>query len=136
MEKLGFNAELITNKGTVRANLELYIFQENNMYIIYCPALDLSAYGKSEKEARNEFSNMFRLHLTYCVNKNSLEQDLKKYGWVVRGKKQKQIKAPTVQQMLETNNTLQDIVFNKDYQKISHLVHIPMYSNYAHAKVI
>jgi hypothetical protein len=126
MAKLGFNAEVVTTKGALNAKLELYIFKEGNLFVVYCPSLDLSAYGRSEEEAKDEFGHVFRLHITYCINQQSLEQDLIKYGWRISGTKQKRIVAPSIQQMLITNDMLKDIIFNKNYQKVSQPVQIPV----------
>jgi len=86
MPILSFNAELINTGETIKADLEIYKFKEDDMYVIYCPSLDLSAYGKTESEAENEFGEVFRIHFTYCLNKNTLEEDLKKHGWNFKGR--------------------------------------------------
>ncbi|MDR3286864.1 MAG: hypothetical protein LBT27_05435 [Prevotellaceae bacterium] len=126
MAKLGFNAEMVTNTGKqLKVNLELYIFAENNVYVIYCSSFDLTAAGKTIEDAKNEFKEIFRLHIEYCINKKTLFDDLSNHGWIIKKTK---AKAPNVEQMLSTNNTLKDIIFNKNYQKISHSVQIPAYA--------
>lgn len=80
MADLAFRGELTLNGKTVSAGLELYKFKEEGMTIIYCPALDLSAYGEDERSAKKSFSETFRLYVTYCLNKNTLIEDLKKHG--------------------------------------------------------
>jgi predicted RNase H-like HicB family nuclease len=104
-------------------NLQLYIFRENGVHIIYCPALDLSAAGKTEAEVKTEFAEVLRLHIEYCVNRNTFVDDLLKHGWVLT--KTKAI-APGVERMLNENNMLKDIILNKDYRKITHPVKIPV----------
>lgn len=63
------------------------MFQEDGAYIVYCPALDLSAYGQNEEEARKAFEQTFEMHFTYCINKKFLYEDLKKHGWTIKSKK-------------------------------------------------
>jgi hypothetical protein len=127
MAKLGFQASVTTNSGQVTAQLELYKFKEDNMYVIYCPAIDLSAYGRTSKEAEMAFKETFRLHISYCLSKKTLGQDLLSHGWEIKGK-QKKLKAPTTEQLFNTNKTLRDIIFNKNYSKLSQSIAIPAFS--------
>lgn len=98
------------------------------MNIIYCPALDLSAYGNTEDEAKRSFEKTFELHFTYCVNKNTLYDDLKAHGWHIRGKKSRDIKAPNLDVMLKDNPTLRDILYNKEYSKYYTNMSIPEFA--------
>lgn len=122
---LVFTGKIETGKSTVWAKLEMYMFKEDGAYIVYCPALDLSAYGDDEDEARKAFEQTFEMHITYCINKKTLYEDLKNHGWTIKSKKQKKIKAPSFDKMLQTNDAFRDIARNKDYVKYSEEVGIP-----------
>lgn len=122
---LVFSGQFTTGGSTIRAKLEMYMFQEDGAYIVYCPALDLSAYGENEEDARKAFEQTFEMHFTYCINKRSLYDDLKKHGWTIKSKKQKKIKAPSFDKMLQTNDAFRDIARNKDYVKYSEEIGIP-----------
>jgi len=125
MSKFSFSAALINSDKALKAALEIYKFKEDNMYVIYCPALDLSAYGRTEEEVESEFGKVFRIHITYCLNKNTLAEDLRNHGWSFKSLNQKKIKAPTIEEMLQKNELLRDIIYNKDYVKKSECVEIP-----------
>ena len=125
MAKGVFHAELSSNTHQLNVQLELYKFKEDNYYIMYCPALDLSTSGKSEAEAEESFSETFQIYINYCINKRTLVEDLQKNGWDVRSMKQRKMKAPDTKKLLRINETLQDIVFNRDYEKTSRSVEIP-----------
>jgi len=101
---------LKTSKAGVKAYLELYSFVDDGVYIVYCPALDLSGYGYSIEEAKKSFSEVFKQHITYCINKNTLYEDLLKHGWNVRGKKSRDIKAPKLEDLLKKNEAFRDIL--------------------------
>jgi ABC-type iron transport system FetAB ATPase subunit len=118
MADLIFTGELSTSKAGVKAKLELYSFMDEGVYIVYCPALDLSGYGYSIEEAKESFSEVFKQHVTYCINKNTLHEDLMKHGWNVRGKKSQDIKAPKLEDLLKRNETFREIL-NKDYAKFN-----------------
>ena len=64
-------------------------------------------------------------YINYCINKRTLVEDLQKNGWDVRSMKQRKMKAPDTKKLLRINETLQDIVFNRDYEKTSRSVEIP-----------
>ena len=125
MAKGVFSAQMNSAKHNLDVKLELYKFKEDNAFILYCPALDLSAYGMTEDEAEFSFSERFRIYINYCMNKNTLVDDLKKNGWSVKSLKQRKMKAPNTQQMLDFNETLRDIIFNKNYEKTSKSLEIP-----------
>lgn len=118
MADLIFTGELRTSKAGVKANLELYSFVDDGVHIVYCPALDLSGYGYSIDEAKKSFSEVFEQHITYCISKNTLQDDLLKHGWNVRGKKSKNIKAPKLEDLLQRNEAFRNIL-NKDYSKFN-----------------
>ena len=56
----------------VKVRLPLIMFSEDDTQIIYCPALDLSGYGKTEPEARESFEITFDQFLQYTINKKTL----------------------------------------------------------------
>nr|WP_320059262.1 hypothetical protein [uncultured Bacteroides sp.] len=96
MSNLLFEGQLESSNGTtLHAKLEMYLFQEDDSFIVYCPALDLSAYGDSEEEAKKAFDKTFELHILYCLRKKTLYEDLKNHGWNIRSKKQKNMKQLT-----------------------------------------
>jgi len=128
MDKLSFNAEMSNKDKRIQVQLELYKFIEGNMYIIYCPSLDLSSYGYTEEKAKESFSETFKIYINYGINKNTLAEDMRKYGWNVKSMRQRRIKAPSTRELLGSNETLQDIVFNKNYEKISQSVEIPQFA--------
>jgi len=42
-------------KEQVHVNVPLILFEEDGAQIVYCPALDVSGYGKDETEAKQSF---------------------------------------------------------------------------------
>ncbi len=125
MSNFIFDAEMQMPKGKLKAHLDLYPFLENNIHIIYCPALDMSGYGETADDARKSFEEIFTTTMAYMVNKNSIHNDLKKHGWNVRGKKPYDLKSPKFEDMYKTNKDFKDIIDNKPYQKIYKDICIP-----------
>lgn len=126
MAKMVFSGQFQANNNTtIGVKLEMYLFQEDSAYIVYCPALDLSAYGETAEDAKKEFEKIFEMHMTYCINKKTLYQDLKDHGWNVKSKKQHKIKAPTFDKLYKTNEAFRDIARNKDFVKYSKEIGLP-----------
>ena len=48
----------VEGKNKIECTLPLIIFQEDNCYISYCPALDLSGYGETEFDANSSFEEV------------------------------------------------------------------------------
>ena len=126
MKKLDFSATLTTSGATIETKLPMYIFKENDVHVVYCPCLDLSAAGNTEREAKAEFAEVLRLHIEYCFNKKTFFKDLQNLGWII--KKQNIAQAPSVKEMLNTNPVLQNIIYNKTYKTINQPVRIPAYA--------
>lgn len=103
----------------------MYLFKEDGSFVVYCPALDLSAYGDTEDDTKKAFEEVLSLNMEYMMNKGTFFEDLKSHGWKIKGKKQRKIKAPTFDEMLKRNNALQDITHNKDYIKYTQGVSLP-----------
>ena len=118
-----FHGEMRHRQTDVNVNLEVLIFMEDNVYIAYSPALDISAFGETEDQAKEEFGNNMRSYITYCMNKKTLLQDLKAHGWTVKSKNR--IKAPTEEQLIKMNHTYNDIRNNKNYKTIREDIAIP-----------
>ena len=125
MAKLNLSGIFSHGNTDVKMNLQMYLFQEDSSFIVYCPALDLSAYGETEELTKRAFEDVLSINLEYMMNKGTIFEDLKKHGWVVKGKKQRKIKAPTFDEMLKRSDALKDIARNKDYIKYSQDICIP-----------
>ena len=94
MDAHSFEAQYSDGKTKISLNVGVYIFQEDNVYISYCPALDLSGYGETENAAKTSFGQTLGMYIEYCLHKNTLVKDLQKHGWKIKSMKQKRIKAP------------------------------------------
>lgn len=125
MSQLLFSAQYKDNSKLINIKLSLYLFKEEDTFIVYCPALDLSSYGESEKKSLEEFGNICKTYIEYCANKKTLFKDLRKHGWNIKSTKEKKIKAPSLEEMMMKNDSLRDILYNKDYRKIDRPIEIP-----------
>lgn len=69
-----------------RFKIEFYVFTEEEVYISYCPSLDISTSGKTFNEAMGNFYEMFQLYIESCIENKSLYDDLQAHGWKMQAK--------------------------------------------------
>lgn len=77
---------MITKSITVEVSLEIALFQEDEIWVAYCPDLEISGYGDTEKEAKDSFDTMLDIFLKETHKKGTLEKCLLQLGWDLRQK--------------------------------------------------
>lgn len=114
---LNLTANLGFDNGKYHVGLSLVEFEEDNVTIIYSPALDLSGYGYSQSEAKQSFSEALHEFFRYTNNKKTLDKVLKELGWSIKGSKKKpKFDPPKDSDLVSTNPLYNDIVNNKSYK--------------------
>ena len=104
-------------KRTTLVGLSLVEFNEEDVTIIYSPALDLSGYGHSQVEAKNSFSEALNEFFRYTNNKKTLDKVLKKLGWSIKGsKKEPKFNPPKNSELVKSNPLYKKIVNKKNYK--------------------
>ena len=61
--------------------LQVVMMKEQDTFIAFCPALDLSSCGSTEEEAKKMFVDAAHEFFTFCLEKGTLEEVLQDYGW-------------------------------------------------------
>lgn len=85
MEKKAIASGTLRTSGKkVNVRLDLIKFEDTGCQIVYCPALDLSGYGKTNEEAEESFKITLEEFFRYTLNKNTLKKELLRLGWVVK----------------------------------------------------
>ena len=72
--------------STINAIVEVYLTKEEDYIVAACPALNISSYGKTEKEAKKNFSEALDIFFEETHRKGTLERILVKYGWTISKK--------------------------------------------------
>lgn len=125
MKRLGLKGKIEHNDNRVSFNLDMYIFKDGDSYIAYSPALDMSAYGDTQEDAKKSFETTLEISFKYSLNKKTFKEDLLKHGWEIKSLKQKKIKAPSTEELLKNNECLKDIINNKEYTRYKKDIYIP-----------
>jgi predicted RNase H-like HicB family nuclease len=71
-------------KKIISADVTVMLYQQGDYVMAYCPALELSSYGKTEQEATAAFREALDIFLEYCGEQGTLEQNLIACGWDIR----------------------------------------------------
>jgi hypothetical protein len=109
----------------INVHVSILIFEENGNTIVYCPALDISGYGKNEIEALDSFKVSTTEYLNYTTNKKTLEEDLVLHGWKLPKHKRQHIQPPLMSDLLSSNHEFARIFNNFQYKKIDKELSIP-----------
>ena len=79
------NAIKLSSKGIqVKVSVFLYLdtdHPDDDMYIAYCPSLNLVGYGNGEDKAKQDFQWMMSDYLCEMLRQGTLEEDLLGLGW-------------------------------------------------------
>ncbi len=129
-EQSGLLGKFFNKVGTIEVNVDLIEYEEDCIFYVYCPPLDLIGYGSSHTEARASWETVLEEYFRYTLNKNTLVKDLESRGWCVR-KKNSQLKPPTLSWMLQHNEQLGEVYNNPNFQKVSLPISMPLQNAHA-----
>jgi hypothetical protein len=121
----GFQGTYHSEKANVKVNLDMIFFEEDGNHIVYCPALDLCGYGKTESEASESFKIVLGEFFTYTIHKNTLRKVLGDMGWTIKTSKRKPMYPPDMTELLKNNDNFSRIFNNHDFRKTSENFNIP-----------
>lgn len=114
-----------SNSGKV--NLQVLVFEEENVYFAYMPSLDLTGYGKTEEEAKESLTIVLDEFLKYTLDKNTLFIEMQRLGWKIKSK-EKPMYAPPMSDLINSNEQLKEIVNSKEYITLNYQVDLPAFA--------
>ena len=123
-----FHGQWKSGDHSVQVDLPLIIFFEDNYHIVFCPALDISAAGKTEAAAMDAFQESLGEFLLYTVRKKTLVSDLEAHGWTVKKSLQKPAIPPNMSYLLDNNDEFKRVFDNYEYRKVNHTVQMPAFA--------
>ena len=97
--------------------------------------LDVSGYGKNEKQAIESLKVSVEEYLRYTLHKKTLLEDLRAHGWTIK-KKTRPFIVPELTDILSKNEYLHDIVNNKPYRMDRMNVNMPQCATIFHDLVM
>jgi len=97
--------------------VEIFIFKEDEQFIAYSPALEVSSYGDTGKDAENAFQEATNIFIKYAYKKGTLVADLLELGWTITKKPKTIFNAPDLEDTVKDNPILQSLISSGQYQK-------------------
>ena len=79
----------------IKVGVGVFITQEDDdTFLAYCPALELSTYGESVEDVKTAFEDVLHIFITSTVEKGTLERELLSLGWTLKKKPEPRYKPP------------------------------------------
>lgn len=105
----------------VELKLSVFVYLDQNhpdgdVYVAYCPELDLAGSGHGEKEARDSFEWVMKDYLDDMLSQGTLESDLIQHGW--KKAKNGEIKEPSWPTLMRSRR-MSDIFRQERFTKYS-----------------
>lgn len=117
------NRNTITLNGqAVSVSVSVFLFKEGEVFIAYCPSLDLSGYDTTEDKARADFEYILQEWLQEQVTNGTLQEDLTRYGWKIEHGGATE---PTVEEILQRNRSASKVFELPEFRKTN--VHAGLY---------
>ena len=112
---------------SIKVDLQVLFFEEDNIHYAFMPSFDLTGYGNTEEEAKESLTVVLDEFLRYTLNKNTLFIEMQRLGWKIKSKK-KPMYAPQMSDLINTNDQLKDIVNSKQYTISNYQVNVPAFA--------
>lgn len=105
----------------LKVNVSVYVFQDKgypkkNMYIAYCPSLNITGYGLGKIAAKKEFEYLLNEYITEQLQNGTLTRDLIQLGWK---QYQSAFDEPKTTDMITHDDLLSDVLNTPTYSKIN-----------------
>jgi len=104
--------------------MDFLIFQEDGVYVAYCPSLDISTCADTYNEAIGSFYEMFQLHIETCLEAGTLHDDLSSHGWKMS---KDSITPPALFTLLKKPEVKKIFNSNTNFERISAPTTIPVF---------
>lgn len=113
-----------SDKDNISVNLAVILFEEDGSKIMYCPALDVSGYGKTEEEAQQSFNIALGEFFLYTTRKKTFISEMERLGWTIRSK-HKSLQPPSMSELLNNNDNFSRIFNSFPFRKIDQSISLP-----------
>jgi len=76
--------QILKKNLSINIDIEVLIVKEDDYYVAYCPALELSGYGDTIEKAQESFEKEVKIFINETHERGTLEKYLLKNGWTLR----------------------------------------------------
>ncbi len=97
-----------SERHIIEIGVLVYDWEDEGVFYVYSPALDLTGYGKTKSESQESFKTSLDIFIDYTYNKKTIFDELEYLGWSVNRRKKKAI-PPENEEMLNDNEVLKEL---------------------------
>lgn len=125
MDKKRANAKYSDGRQNVEFSVSIFLWEEDSIFYVYSPALDLTGYGLTKEEARESFETVLEEFIKYTHNKKTIFKELENLGWAVN-KRRKRVVSPDFEDLLSENEHFRHLYKSKDLVRDSSNVNLQL----------
>jgi len=125
MDKRRANAKYSDGRQNVELSVSIFLWEEDSIFYVYSPALDITGYGVSKEEARESFEIILEEFIKYTHNKKTIFKELENLGWAVN-KRKKRVVSPDFEDLLSENEHFRHLYKSKDLVRDSSNVNLQL----------
>ncbi|MGG5487086.1 hypothetical protein [Gaetbulibacter sp. PBL-D1] len=125
MDKKRANAKYSDGRQNIEFSVSIFLWEENSIFYVYSPALDLTGYGLTKDEARESFETVLEEFIKYTHNKKTIFKELENLGWAVN-KRRKRVVSPDFEDLLSENEHFRHLYKSKDLVRDSSNVNLQL----------
>jgi hypothetical protein len=126
MDSKRFSASFRGSKEHVEISVPIFLWNEDSIFYVYSPGLDLTGYGTTQEEAKESFEYILQEFVSYTHTKRTIFTELENLGWMVNKRKKKVISSPKLEDLLVRNEHFNDVYHNKDVKTASSTLNLAM----------
>lgn len=112
-------ARISTNQGFIQIEVPVIFFEEEGIFFANVPSLDITGYGKTEKEASDSLDVMVDEFISYSTKNNTLDAALKELGW------KKKTELPLLTDQIKHDDHLKNIINNHNIRTDKKHISLP-----------
>ncbi|MBS3946479.1 MAG: hypothetical protein KGZ42_13330 [Melioribacter sp.] len=89
----------LVKSSKIVLNLEVHLYKEDEYFVAFCPALNLSAYGDTKTKAKRAFETELNIFIEESHKKGTFEKYLLQQGWQLKQLPKPQYQQPPLQKL-------------------------------------
>ena len=89
------NAKISDSKNRIEVMLTGTLFKDGNYWVAYCPELNVSSFGNTQKEAKAALNEALQLFLEDITDRGTMYEALKELGWNISSDKKSILFTPS-----------------------------------------
>ena len=127
MNKIAIKGDELDVVVTVYVYLDMS-HPDGDVYIAYCPSLNLVGYDHGEESARKDFEFVLSEYLKEQMSNNTLKEDLLAHGWKQYNHSDLDFDEPMPSDMISKDEHLEEVINTLPYSRINQSLAIPTYA--------